>query len=624
MSEVSRPIIAITLVLCAVFIPVAFVSGLTGQFYRQFALTIAISTVISAFNSLTLSPALAAVLLKPHDVKPDRLSLGINRLLGGVFSRFNLGFTRTGALYQRALGGALRRTGIALSIYGGLALLTVLGLVTLPQGFIPSQDKQYLVAVTQLPAAASITRTDAVIAEMSRLGLQQPGVAGAVAFSGLSSNNFVNSSNVGIVFFTLDPFEKRGSAALSSGAIAAALNGRLSSIQDAFVGVFPPPPILGLGALGGFKLNVEDRTDQGAEALYRAVQEVTDKAAHEPALAHVLSNYQINVPQLSVVVDRARVKQQGVALTDVFATLQTYLGSLYVNDFNRFGRTYKVVAQADAPFRMGSDDIRLLKTRNAAGAMVPLGSVLTVKDSFGPDLVERFNAFRSADINAAPAPGYSSGEAQAAIARILDHSLPAGMSYEWTDLAYQEHAVGSTTLLVFVLCVVLVFLVMAAQYESFMLPLAIILIVPMSLLAGMIGVRLQGGDSNVFTQIGFLVLVALACKNAILIVEFAKHLQDQGREPLAAVMEAARLRLRPILMTSFAFIMGVVPLVMAHGAGSEVRHAMGAVVFAGMIGVTVFGLLLTPVFYLLVRGRRAQIGQLTPEPTNLPAEAAHA
>ncbi|MGC3981092.1 MAG: multidrug efflux RND transporter permease subunit [Steroidobacteraceae bacterium] len=605
MSEVSKPIIAITLVLCAVFIPVAFVSGLTGQFYKQFALTIAISTVISAFNSLTLSPALAAVLLKPHAAKPDRLSYWMDKLFGRFFARFNRGFDRLGHTYQRGVTITMKRTGAALIIYGGLVLLTVFGFITLPTGFIPAQDKQYLVAVTQLPPASSIQRTDEVIHKIAEIGLQQPGVEGAVQFTGLSANNFVNASNVGIVFFTLKPFEERQSKELSATAIAGGLNAKLSSIQDAFVGVFPPPPILGLGTLGGFKLNVEDRADMGADALYAAVQEVTRKAAQDPALAGVYSNYQINVPQLNVNVDRVKVKQQGVQLTDVFQTLQAYLGSLYVNDFNRFGRTYRVVAQADAQFRSQKEDILPLKTRNAQGEMVPLGSMLKIEDTFGPDFVERFNGYRSADISGGPAPGRSSGEAQAAITKILNETLPNGMSFEWTELAYQQITSGSTALLVFPLCVLLVFLVLAAQYESFTLPLAIILIVPMSLLAGMVGVRLQGGDNNIFTQVGFLVLVALACKNAILIVEFAKHLQEEGgRDRFSAVLEAARLRLRPILMTSFAFIMGVVPLVLATGAGAEVRHAMGAAVFAGMIGVTVFGLLLTPVFYVLVSKRR--------------------
>ena len=622
MSEVSRPIIAITLVLCAVFIPVAFVAGLSGQFYRQFALTIAISTVISAFNSLTLSPALAAVLLKPHGAKPDALTRVMDKLLGGVFARFNRGFTRLGVNYHGAVSTTIKRTGIAVGIYGGLVLLTVFGFSTLPTGFVPSQDKQYLISFAQLPPAASLQRTDEVIGRMAAIGMQQPGVVGAVQFTGLSPNNYVNTSNVGVVFFTLDDFDKRKSKDLSAGAIAAALNAKMASIQDAYVGVFPPAPIQGLGTMGGFKLNIEDRGDAGDEALYAAVQEVLRKASLDPTLAGVFSNYQINVPQLNVNVDRVKVKQQGVKLTDVFQTLQVYLGSLYVNDFNRFGRTYRVVAQADAPFRSQQEDILPLQTRNAAGDMVPLGSMLTIEETFGPNFVERFNAYRSADINGGPAPGHSSGEAQAAISKILADTLPNGMSFEWTELAYQQNAAGNATLFVFPLCVLLVFLVLAAQYESFTLPLAIVLIVPMSLLAGMIGVRLHGGENNIFTQVGFLVLVALACKNAILIVEFAKHLQEQGRDRITAVLEAARLRLRPILMTSFAFIMGVAPLVVASGAGAEVRHDMGAAVFAGMLGVTVFGLFLTPVFYVLVR--RLSERDAPVEHVAIATEASHA
>jgi multidrug efflux pump subunit AcrB len=386
--------------------------------------------------------------------------------------------------------------------------------------------------------------------------------------------------------------------------------------------VFPPPPIQGLGSLGGFKLNIEDRGSQGAQALYQAVQDVIVKASQEPALAGVYSTYQVNVPQIRVDVDRVKVKQQDVQLTDVFQTLQAYLGSAYVNDFNRFGRTYRVMIQADAQFRRDAEDILALKVRNGTGQMVPLGSMVKLERSFGPDFVERFNAYRSADITGGAAPGHSSGEAQAAIARILEATLPQGMSYEWTELAYQQQTASGTALLVFPLCVLFVFLVLAAQYESFRLPLAIVLIVPLALLAGLVGVMVQGGDSNVFTQVGFMVLVALACKNAILIVEFAKHLQeDSGVPPMKAVLEAARLRLRPILMTSIAFIMGVVPLVLAHGAGAEVRRAMGAAVFAGMIGVTAAGLFLTPVFYVLLQ-RRARVatqaaiaaGALVPAP----------
>jgi len=602
MDEVSRPIIAITLVLCAVFVPVAFVSGLTGQFYRQFALTIAISTLISAFNSLTLSPALAAALLKPHGAKKDVLQRGMDRVFGKFFARFNRGFENAGNFYTRAVTSTVRRTGIALTVYAGLLALAYFGFANIPKGFIPSQDKQYLVAVAQLPPASSLDRTNEVMNRISDIALAQPGVAHAVQFAGMSVNGFAPSSSSALVFLPLKPFEERTSKELSNTAIAAELNKKLSQIQDAYIGVFPPPPVLGLGTLGGFKLNVEDRGDLGTEALYAAVQDAIGKAYKDPSLAGVFTNYQINVPQLNVNVDRVKVKRQDVNLSDVFQTLQVYLGSLYVNDFNRFGRTYRVVTQADAQFRSDVKDILPLKTRNAKGEMVPLGSMVTVEQTFGPDAVQRYNGYLSADINGGPAPGFSSGQAQDAIGKILKDNLPNGMTFEWTDLAYQQLVSGDTTKFIFPLCVLFVFLVLAAQYESLSLPLAIILIVPMSLLAALAGVYLQGGDQNVFTEVGLLVLVGLACKNAILIVEFAKHLQEeQGRDRVTAVLEAARLRLRPILMTSIAFIMGVVPLVLASGAGAEVRQAMGAAVFSGMIGVTLFGLVLTPVFYVLVR-----------------------
>jgi hydrophobe/amphiphile efflux-1 (HAE1) family protein len=602
MGEVSRPIIAITLVLCAVFVPVAFVSGLTGQFYRQFALTIAISTVISAFNSLTLSPALAAVLLKPRGAAPDALSRLMNRLFGRFFQRFNHAFARGGEHYARALGLTMRHGAVALAIYGGLILLTWFGLSSVPGGFIPAQDKQYLVAVAQLPPAASLDRTEAVTRRIAAIALQQPGISHAVEFAGMSVNGFTQSSSAALIFFPLDDFSRRQSRALSGPALAAALNQKMASIQDAFVMVVTPPPVIGLGTLGGFKLNVEDRTAAGPQPLFAALSEALARANQNPALGGAFSTYQINVPQLDIDVDRVKVKRENVRLSDVFETLQVYLGSLYVNDFNRFGRTYQVVAQADAPYRSQLNDVLPLKTRNASGEMVPLGSVISVSQSFGPDVVQRYNGYASADINGGPAPGFSSGQAQAVMAKILDQTLPRGMSYEWTDLAYQQLISGNTALLVFPLCVIFVFLVLAAQYESLSLPLAIVLIVPMCLLPAITAVRLDHGDNNVFMQIGLLVLVGLACKNAILIVEFAKHLQeDRGHDARTAVLEAAHLRLRPILMTSMAFVMGVVPLVIASGAGAEVRHALGVTVFAGMLGVTLFGLLLTPVFYVLVR-----------------------
>jgi hydrophobe/amphiphile efflux-1 (HAE1) family protein len=601
MQEVSGPIIAIALVLCAVFVPIAFISGLTGQFYRQFALTIAFSTVISAFNSLTLSPALSAILLKPHGAPKDRLQRIIDLLFGWIFRPFNRFFGRASAEYGHTVGRFVKRSAAPLLVYAGLIALTVFMFGRVPSGFVPTQDKQYLVAFAQLPDAATLDRTEDVIRRMSRIGLEQPGVKGAVAFPGLSINGFVNSPNAGIVFFSLEDFEERTEDEEYGLAIANALNQKFGSIQDAFVAVFPPPPVQGLGSIGGFKMELQDRAGLGERELYGALQALLGRVYQTPELAGVFSSYQINVPQLYADVDREKVKRQGISMTDLFQTMQIYLGSAYVNDFNRFGRTYQVIAQADGPFRATADDIAQLKVRNAEGAMVPLGSVLTVKESNGPDRVLHYNAYPAADINGAGAPGVSSGEAIAIMERLARETLPNGVAFEWTELTYQQILAGNTALFIFPLCVLLAFLVLAAQYESWSLPLAVILIVPMCLLSAITGVWLSRGDNNVFTQIGLIVLVGLACKNAILIVEFARELQLQGRDRVSAALEACRIRLRPILMTSFAFIMGVVPLVLSSGAGAEMREAMGVAVFSGMLGVTFFGLLLTPVFYVVTR-----------------------
>ncbi len=618
MDEVSRPIIAIMLVLCAVFVPVAFLSGLTGEFYRQFALTIAFSTVISAINSLTLSPALSAILLKPHGAPPDRLTRVLDRSFGWLFRPFNRAFSRGSASYSSAVSRVLGRKGLVLAVYAGLIALTVFGFSKVPKGFVPTQDKQYLVAFAQLPDGATLDRTEKVIRQMSEIGSKQPGVENAVQFPGLSINGFVNAPNAGIVFFTLKPFEERHGKAEYGLNIAGALMGKFAGIQDAFVAVFPPPPVNGLGTVGGFKLELEDRAGLGETALNDATQAVIGKAYQTPALAGVFSGYRVNVPQLEVEVDREKVKREGIVLTDLFQTMQAYLGSVYVNDFNKFGRTYQVKVQADAPFRASADNIAQLKVRNAAGAMIPLGSVVQVKQSHGPDQSTRYNGYPAADINGGPAPGFSSGQAQDAIEGILHEVLPNGIGYEWTDLTYQQKLAGSTAVFIFPLCVLLVLLVLAAQYESWTLPLAVILIVPMSLLCAIGGVWLTKGDNNIFTQIGFLVLIGLACKNAILIVEFARELHLQGRSVIDSALEASRIRLRPILMTSFAFIMGVLPLVFSSGAGAEMRHAMGVAVFSGMLGVTFFGLVLTPVFYVVLQGmlerrtRRAQQFALQP------------
>lgn len=611
MREVTGPIIAIALVLCAVFVPIAFISGLTGQFYRQFALTIAISTVISAFNSLTLSPALASHLLKAHDAPKDGLTRIMDRLFGGFFRVFNRVFKRSSNGYGHGVRGILGHKAVSMVVYVVLLLATGGIFKIMPSGFVPMQDKQYLIGFAQLPDGATLDRTEKVIRQMSDLALKEPGVESAVAFPGLSINGFINSSSAGIVFLPLKPFDERRDPSLSGFAISQSLQMKYAGIKDAFIAIFPPPPVIGLGTIGGFKLQVEDRGDQGDAALDAVMKQVLAKAWQDPSLFRVFSSYQINVPQLYVDLDRTRAMQLGVDVQDVFSTMQVYLGSAYVNDFNKFGRTYQVIAQADGAHRATPDDIMNLQVRNQDGKMVPLGAMIKVSETFGPESAARYNGFRAADLNGGPAPGISTGQAQATITRILNETLPPDMQFEWTELTYQQILAGNTALLVFPLCVLLVFLVLAAQYESLFLPLAIILIVPLCLLSALIGVKLTGGDINIFTQIGLFVLIGLACKNAILIVEFARELEHQGRSTVDAAIEAARLRLRPILMTSFAFIMGVLPLVTSHGAGSEMRHAMGVAVFSGMLGVTFFGLFLTPVFYVLLRGieKRVRIGR---------------
>jgi multidrug efflux pump len=601
MREVSGPIIAIALVLVAVFVPLAFISGLSGEFYRQFAVTIAISTVISAINSLTLSPALAALLLRGRDAPKDALTRGMDKVLGRFFGLFNRLFRRGTGAYTGGVRGALGRKVVMLAVYGVLAATTAGLFKAVPHGFVPSQDKQYLIGFAQLPDGATLDRTEGVIRRMGEIAMKHPGVEHAVAFPGLSINGFTNSSNAGIVFVTLKPFDERHGAALSGGAIAMDLNRQFAGIQDAFIAIFPPPPVMGLGTTGGFKLEVEDRASLGYEALDQSMKAFMGRAYKAPELAGLFSSWQVNVPQLYVDIDRTRARQLGVPLTEIFDTMQVYLGSLYVNDFNRFGRTYSVRVQADARFRAHPEDIKLLKVRSNSGEMIPLSALVEVKPAAGPERAMRYNGFLAADVNGGPAPGYSSGQAQDAIARIAAETLPRGVSFEWTDLTYQEILAGNSAVWVFPLSVLLVFLVLAALYESLVLPLAILLIVPMALFAALAGVWLTHGDNNIFTQIGFIVLVGLSAKNAILIVEFARELEFAGKSPMEAAIEAARLRLRPILMTSLAFVMGTVPLVYSFGAGAEMRRAMGIAVFSGMIGVTAFGLFLTPVFYVALR-----------------------
>jgi len=621
MREVSGPIVAIALVLCAVFVPLAFVPGLSGQFYQQFAVTIAISTVISAFNSLTLSPALAAILLRPHDAPKDALMRGMDKLFGGFFRLFNRFFRRSSEAYGRGVAGVLRHKLAALAVYALLIAATLFMFVRTPTGFVPAPDKQYLIGIAQLPAGATLDRTEAVIREMSAIALKVPGIVDSVAFPGLSIAGFSAAPNEGIVFFGLEPFEQRTTPDKSKFAILGAVNGAIQSIQGARMFVVPPPAVDGLGNAGGFKVQVQDRAGLGEQALYGAVWGTLGQIYGNPKspIGTPFSTYDINVPQLFADVDRTRAKQMGVRLEDIYETLQINLGSLYVNDFNRFGKTYQVIVQADAPFRAQASDITQLKTRNARGEMVSLATLMTVSPTFGPTRVTRYNGYPSADINGAPNPGFSSGQAEAEIERLLA-GLPRGTGYEWTELSYQDRLTRDvavpgtkwkvpTLAAVLLLSVILVVLVLAAQYESWSLPLAIILIVPMGVLSALFGVWIsslppffQQGDLNIFTQVALVVLVGLACKNAILIVEFAKDLEDQGRSMLDAVLAACRMRLRPILMTSIAFCAGVIPLILGSGAGSEMRRAMGIAVFSGMLGVTAFGIFLTPVFYALLRG----------------------
>jgi gold/copper resistance efflux pump len=602
MREVTGPIIAITSVLAAVFIPTAFLGGLTGQFYRQFAITIAISTMLSAFVSLTLSPALAGVLLRGHTEKPDVLTRWIDRILGPlVFRPFNRFFEASSLKYVAVVKRTFRRSAVALLLYAGLLGLTWLGFSEVPRGFVPMQDKYYVVGIAQLPPASSLERTEDVLRRVSEMALAEPGVDSVVAFPGLSINGFVNAPNAGVFFAMLDPFEARTAEHLSAQAITGRLQAKLSTLGEGFVGVFPPPPVPGLGALGGFKMQIEDRSGNGPEALYAATQALMGRAMQEPSLTGMLSSFEINVPQLSLDVDRERAKAQGIPLNEVFEALQIHMGSLYVNDFNRFGRTYQVNIQADAAFRSEPEHIAGLKVRNAEGQLASVGSLVRANTSFGPDRVMRYNGYTSADVSGGPAPTFSTGQAVATMERLAGEVLPAGMTFEWTELTLQEKLAGSAGAWVFPLAVLLAYLILAAQYNSWTLPLAVLLIVPLALLSAIAGVWLTGGANDIFTQIGFVVLVGLAAKNAILIVEFAREQEGQGADPWTAALEACRLRLRPILMTSLAFIMGVVPLALASGAGAEMRRAMGIAVLFGMLGVTLFGLVLTPVFYVVIR-----------------------
>ncbi|WP_438454761.1 efflux RND transporter permease subunit [Vreelandella venusta] len=599
MKEVSGPIVAIGLVLCAVFIPMAFLSGVTGQFYRQFAVTIAISTVISTINSLTLSPALAAMLLKPHDAPKDRLTRLIDWLFGWIFRPFNRFFNASAEKYQGGVARSLKRRGAVFMVYALLLTGTGLMFKVVPPGFIPVQDKLYLIAGVILPEGASLERTDQMLQEVVDIAMETEGVEHAIAFPGLNALQFTNTSNTGVVFLTLSPFGERS---LTAAEINARINQGIGGLKEGFAFAFMPPPILGLGNGSGYQMFIEDRGNLGYGALQGAVNQLQGAIAQTPGMGFPISSYQSNVPQLDAEVDRLRAKAQGVPLTELFDTLQIYLGSTYVNDFNRFGRTWQVIAQADAPYRTSVEDIARLRTRNDQGEMVPIGTMVNITQTFGPDPVLRYNGYPAADLAGEADPRLlSSAQAMDAINALAMEVLPPGMAFEWTDLSYQQSTQGNAALVVFPLSILLVFLVLAALYESWTLPLAVILIVPMCMLSALIGVWFGDGDNNIFVQVGLVVLIGLACKNAILIVEFARELELQGKSVVDAALEACRLRLRPIIMTSITFTAAVLPLVIATGAGAEVRAALGTAVFAGMVGVTLFGLFLTPVFYVALR-----------------------
>lgn len=600
MKEVSGPIVAIALVLCAVFVPMAFLSGVTGQFYKQFAVTIAISTVISAINSLTLSPALAARLLKPHDAPKDGPTRIIDRLFGWVFRPFNRFFKSSSEKYERGVSKILGRRGAVFVVYAVLLVATGFIFKVVPPGFIPTQDKLYLIAGVKLPEGSSIARTDEMLRKVARIAQETEGVAHTISFPGLNALQFTNTPNTGVAFIPLKPFNERHGRTAAE--INAEINQKIAGLQEGFAFAMMPPPILGLGNGNGYQMFIEDRGNLGYGALQTAVSQMQGAVAQTPGMAFPITSYQANVPQLDAEVDRVKAKAQGVQLTELFDTLQTYLGSSYVNDFNEFGRTWQVIAQADGQFRNSVEDIGKLRTRNDRGEMVPIGSMVTVKETYGPDPVLRFNGYPAADLAGEADPRLlSSAEAMNNLTEIAAKVLPVGMTTEWTDLSYQQATQGKAAFIVFPVAILLAFLVLAALYESWSLPLAVILIVPMTLLSALFGVWLTGGDNNVFVQVGLVVLMGLACKNAILIVEFARELEMGGKGIVEAALEACRLRLRPIVMTSIAFIAGTIPLVVSHGAGAEVRSVTGITVFAGMLGVTLFGLFLTPVFYVALR-----------------------
>jgi hydrophobe/amphiphile efflux-1 (HAE1) family protein len=621
MDEVGAALVAIALVLCAVFVPSAFITGISGQFYRQFALTIAGATVISLAVSLTLSPALCALLLRHHE---DRTKVGWwERPLRGFFRGFNFGFEKLAEGYGWLASRVVRYVVIMLVIYAGIIVFGLNEFRKTPIGFIPALDRGYLIVVAQLPPGSALARTDAVQRRIVDIALKTPGVVGAMNIVGFSGATFTNAPNAGAAFLVLDSFEKRAKdPAQSAVGIQRALFGKLASIQEAQVFVVLPPPVMGIGNAGGFRMIIEDRGGRGPQALLNAAYAIMGKAAQTPGLVQVFSVFENSTPQVYLDIDRQKAQLLGINVSDVFTALQVYLGSAYVNDFNLFGRTFRVTEQANAENRMTTKDVLAIRVRNSNGDTVPLGSFTTVRDTSGPYRWPRYNLYPAAELDGAAAPGFSQGEAMAKMEKLAVENLPDGFGYEWTTLAYQQLRAGNTAIFAFVLAVVFVFLVLAAQFESLTLPVAVILIVPMCLIASIVGVVLRGQDNNILTQVGFIVLIGLAAKNAILIVEFAKQLEDGGRDRLAAAVQAARLRLRPILMTSLAFIFGVSPMVWAVGAGAELRQTLGTTVFSGMIGVTIFGLIFTPVFYVVSRWAALRLARRRagPDPAVSPAE----
>jgi hydrophobe/amphiphile efflux-1 (HAE1) family protein len=618
MNEVGAALIAIALVLCAVFVPSGFITGISGQFYRQFALTIAGATIISLLVSLTLSPALCALLLRPHRQRSPRFW---EYPLQVVFRGFNRGYDFIAAGYGWLAGRVVRLSLVMLVVYGGIVVFGLDEFRRTPLGFIPALDRGYLIAVIQLPPGASLARTDEVNRRAAEIARQVPGVAGAVNVVGFSGATFTNAPNSGAIFVVLEPFAQRAhDPRKSASAVLRELYSRFASIQEALIFVVPPPPVQGIGNAGGFRMMIEDRAGRGPQALQEVVGTIMSRAAETPGLSQVFSLFETATPELYLDIDRVKAQMLGIAAPDVFAALQIYIGSIYVNDFNLFGRTFRVTAQAAAPYRIDPRDILNIRVRNATGGTVPLGSFTTVRDMSGPYRVPRYNLYPAAELDGGAAPGYSQGQAMQIMERLANELLPDGFNYEWTTLAFQQIRAGNTATFAFVLAVTFVFLVLAAQFESLTLPLAVIMIVPMCLVASIVGVVLRGQDNNILTQVGFVVLIGLAAKNAILIVEFARQLEDQGQDRLAAATQAARLRLRPILMTSLAFIFGVTPLVWAVGAGAELRQALGTAVFFGMIGVTLFGLIFTPVFYVVTRWSGARASRQTAIPVATMAE----